>query len=60
MQSQKNFPVSALAGFHVLSALTNIATGEGLTFSEDDKDHSPEATSDVTPEVAPISYPLLA
>ena len=60
MQIQKNFPVTALAGFHVLSALANIATGEGLAFFDDDQGQSPEATLDNTSEVAPISYPLLA
>jgi hypothetical protein len=37
LQIQKNFPVSALAGFHVLSALTNIATAASHSLTEDEE-----------------------
>ena len=42
MQTQKYFPISALAGFHVLSALANIAAADKSSLSEDNKEQSPQ------------------
>lgn len=58
MHSQKRYPISALAGFHVLSALANIANDEKLGVPEDDKIQNQDAA--VKSEAAPVSYPLLA
>jgi hypothetical protein len=43
MQTQKHFPISALAGFHVLSALANIAAAYNVSLSEDNNEKSPKA-----------------
>jgi hypothetical protein len=43
MQTQKHFPISALAGFHVLSALANIAAADNVSLCEDNDEKSPKA-----------------
>jgi hypothetical protein len=43
MQTQKRFPISALAGFHVLSALANIAAADKVSLSEEYKEKSQQA-----------------
>ena len=41
MQTQEYFPISALAGFHVLSALANIAAADNVSLSEDNNEERP-------------------